>query len=102
MELFSGSYQLLEKMLISFCNDFIFSDQVFSCLLITQQIVAGGFEENPAVFEEFYVAKKCRFKTLQRESALDGWVEEVSLLKHLEEVEDLVAYLPVLDDLMTE
>ena len=54
------------------------------------------------MFEEFDVAKKCRFKALQRESSLDGWVEEMGLLQHLEQIEDLVAYGLVLDDLVAE
>ena len=70
--------------------------------MITYEVFAGGFEEDAAVFEEVSLAKKCRFEALQREPAFDGWVVETGLLQHLEEVEDLVAYGLVLDDLMVK
>ena len=51
------------------------------------------------MFEQIRLGKKRRFKALQGESSLDGRVVEMGLLKHLEEVEDLIAYGLVLDDL---
>ena len=71
-------------------------------MLITQEVVAGGFEENSTVFEEFDVVKKCRFKALQRKPALDRRMVEMRLLQYLEEVEDLITHCLVLNDVVAE
>ena len=54
------------------------------------------------MFEEFRLTKKSRFKVLQREPAFDGGMVEFGLLKHIEEVEDLMADGLILDDFVTE
>ena len=54
------------------------------------------------MFEEFRLAKKCRFKALQGESSLDGRMVEMGLLQHLEEVEDFESYRLVSYDFVAE
>ena len=54
------------------------------------------------MFEEFGLAKKCRFKVLQCESPLDGGMVKTCILQHFKEVEDLIPHGLVLDDFVAE
>ena len=54
------------------------------------------------MFEQFNLGKKGFREVLQGEAAFDGWVVEMGLLEHVEEVEDLIANFSVLDDFVAE